>query len=297
MINFQKLRYFCAMVEEGGIHKAARLLGLSQPPLSMALRELEEEVGCQLIFRSGRSWVVTDAGQRLYEEGKAILARMDGLGTRVARPSGEATGIVRAGFSTSCVSMFQKILPVMAAENPGISCHALFSDSERLARYVQQRLIDLAVLYLPLLGDDFEIQPLNPQRLLAVFSPLLPKPPRGEISLADVCKWPLLLPRRWQGGGIFEIFSRACQRLGLKAHIICQSQDSYLLRDLLESIPAVAITPQCEAENMKIHEERLIAELAEPLIPAIVHLKNTWLSNQAKQTAELIQKCFGTAGA
>lgn len=281
------------MVEEGGIHKAARLLGLSQPPLSMALRDLEEELGCQLIFRSGRSWVVTEAGERLYEEGKSILSRMSDLGSRISQKGGISGGIVRAGFSTSCVSMFQKVLPVMASEFPGVCCHAMFSDSERLARYVRQRIIDLAIIYLPLTESCFEISPLKPQRLLAVYSPLLFPPSEEELSLKEVCSWPLLLPRRWHGGGIFEIFSKAVQSLGLEPRIICQSQDSYLLKELLTSIPAVAIIPQCETQNMPTHEERFIKELAEPLIPAIIHLKNTWLSNPARQMEDLIKNHFG----
>lgn len=293
MINLQRLQYFCAMVEEGGIHKAARRLGLSQPPLSLALKELEKDLGCQLIFRSGKNWIVTDAGARLYDEGRAILARMRGLANRVAQPAEDARGNARLGFSTSCVSMFQRILPRVAADYPLVSCQALFADSERLARLARQRMVDLAVLYLPLEGKEFDIAPLQGQRLMAVYSNLLPPPPEGEASLASICAWPLLIPRRWNGGGIYARVTRALQRAGLEPRILCGSQDSLVLLDLLQSVAAVAILPQCEADAKRGLEERYIAELAEPMIPAVVTLKNIWLSNPVRAIISMLVEDYG----
>lgn len=288
MINFQKLQYFCTMIEEGGIHKAARRLGLSQPPLSMALKELEHDLGCRLIFRQGKNWIVTEAGTRLYEEGRAILAKMRGLPNRIVQRDDEIKGNVRVGFSTSCVAMFQRLLPKVATEFPHVSCQALFSDSERLVWLVRQRLIELAVLYLPLDGTEFDITPLQPQRLVAVFSPLLPPPDEREIHLADVCQWPLMIPRRWNGGGIYNIISHALQLHGLEPRIICFSQDSFVLLEMLENLPAVAIIPHCETEGKKGLAQGYIFELADPLTPAIVTLKDIWLSRPARKMTELL---------
>lgn len=292
MINFQKLQYFCTMVEEGGIHKAARRLGLSQPPLSMALKELENDLGCRLIFRQGKNWIVTEAGTRLYEEGRAILAKMRGLANRIVQRDDEIQGNVRVGFSTSCVAMFQRLLPKVAREFPHVSCQARFSDSERLAGLVRQRMIELAVLYLPLEGKEFNITPLQPQRLEAVFSPLLPHPPASEMHLAEVCRWPLMIPRRWNGGGIYSILSRALQLHGLEPRIICFSQNSYVLLELLERLPAVAIIPQCETEGKRRLAQSYIYELADPLTPAIVTLKDIWLSRPARKMTELLAEDY-----
>lgn len=294
MINFQRLRYFCAMVEAGGIHKAARGLGLSQPPLSLALRELEAEVGCQLVFRSGRNWIVTEAGQRLYEEGRAILAQTNSLAERIAKAAHEIKGEVRAGFSTSCVSVFQTALGRVAASYPGVSCHAMFTDSERLAAEVRHRNVDFAVLYLPLDGHDFNILPLRPQKLVAAYSPLLPKPPDRVMGLAEICENPLLLPTRWKGGGIYTIFAEAAQSLGLKPRIICHTQSTYILRDFLESVPAVSILPQWADHSGDTHrmESREVRELSRLLTPAIVTLKNTFLPIAAHQLILLILEDF-----
>ncbi|MDE5879656.1 MAG: LysR family transcriptional regulator substrate-binding protein, partial [Desulfovibrio sp.] len=175
---------------------------------------------------------------------------------------------------------------------PHVSCQARFSDSERLAGLVRQRQIELAVLYLPLEGKEFDITPLRPQRLEAVFSPLLPPPPASEMHLADVCQWPLMIPRRWNGGGIYSILSRALQLYGLEPRIICFSQNSYVLLELLERLAAVAIIPQSETEGKRRLAQSYIYEMADPLTPAIVTLKDIWLSRPARKMTELLAEDY-----
>ena len=67
-MRLQSIEQFIAVVDAGSIRGAARLIGMSQPALTRALQQLEEELGVQLILRSGRGVVVTPAGS-------AFLAR------------------------------------------------------------------------------------------------------------------------------------------------------------------------------------------------------------------------------
>lgn len=294
MPNFQKLHYFCVMVEEGGIHKAALRLGLSQPPLSIALRELEKELGTSLVFRSGHNWIVTDAGRRLYEKGRNILAMTDSLAETVALSNAPPHGLVNCGFSTSCVSAFLRIQEHVAQKYREIRIQVKFSDSANLSRDVSQRLIEFALIYLPADGSKFDITPLPAQRLGVLLSPLLPPLPDREIALEEICGLPLLLPKRWKGGGIATIFSREIQRLGLQPHIMCQSQSTYVLRSLLQTVPAALILPECEALQAN-HTNccfRLIRELQPALVPAIITLKNTFLPNPALKLISIVEELF-----
>ncbi len=290
MLDFKRLYYYCAMVEEGGIHKAARRLGLTQPPLSLVLKEIEDELDCALVFRNGRNFIVTEAGKRLYEEGRRILAQVEGLPLSVRRSSAEIRGEVRAGFSTSCAPVFERVLTKVARDYPDITCHVLFTDSERLQEDVRVRAIDFALLYLPVSSEDFAVTPMPAQRLVAVFSRLLPPPPPGDISLEKLCEYTLLLPRRWVGGGIYDLFARAVQNKGLEPRVLCATQATYLLRGLLEQVAAVAIMPQTEAasEHKARLPERTVTGLDFNLQPALVTLKNTYISLTARQVMALI---------
>ena len=76
-MDLKQLQYFVAIAEAGSITAAAKKLHLSQPPLSMQLKLLEEEMGTLLIERGPRSVTLTDAGRLLYRHAKQILTMAD----------------------------------------------------------------------------------------------------------------------------------------------------------------------------------------------------------------------------
>ena len=69
-MNFDKLSYFVRVVEKGGITKAAISLNMTQPPLSKAIKDLEEELESNLFIRKGKRLELTETGKYLYEKGR-----------------------------------------------------------------------------------------------------------------------------------------------------------------------------------------------------------------------------------
>ena len=75
MIELRRLRAFVTVVEEGNITRAAERLFIQQPPLTRLLQGLEDELGVKLLQRLPRGVRVTEAGDVLFEEARALLAR------------------------------------------------------------------------------------------------------------------------------------------------------------------------------------------------------------------------------
>ena len=84
------LRYFVAVAEERHVGRAATRLNMTQPPLSRAVQQLENELGVVLIERTPKGVALTDAGAVLYDEARALLEQADRLRTRVAGAGGAA---------------------------------------------------------------------------------------------------------------------------------------------------------------------------------------------------------------
>lgn len=89
-MDLRQLRYFIAIVEQGSFSKAAEVLNVAQPALSLHVRNMEVELGSSLLFRSPQGVVATEAGEILLRNARIIIdqfsiARHEIQGTRPNR--------------------------------------------------------------------------------------------------------------------------------------------------------------------------------------------------------------------
>ena len=118
-MTFDQMQYFAAVVEEGSISAAARRLHMSQPPLSLQIRNLESEYGVQLFERGARQIRLTEAGRLLYRhavhsvELRALLDE-DMRNLRSGRKGSVRIGIVSSGECQElidCIAEFHRLNP------------------------------------------------------------------------------------------------------------------------------------------------------------------------------------------
>src|SRR5699024_5011890 len=101
LVNLKQIKYFVAVAKESHFSRAAEKLHISQPPLSMSIRQLEDELSFSLFIRTNKRVRLTDAGRIFYPEALQLLRQaeeMQQLGKRVAKGS---VGQLRLVFSSS----------------------------------------------------------------------------------------------------------------------------------------------------------------------------------------------------
>jgi len=111
MLDVKPLRYFVTLAETRHFGRAAARLNLSQPPLSRQLAALEASLGVTLIERSPRSVTLTAAGERFYDDAKAILASIEQAAKNARAASVGDSGQLNIGF-TMCAAY--SVLPAYA---------------------------------------------------------------------------------------------------------------------------------------------------------------------------------------
>ena len=80
-MNLRQLRQFVTLAETGNFHRAAEMLHMAQPPLSVSIRKLEEEMGEALFEREGRGLRLNPAGQAVLHACRGVRGTMAALGT------------------------------------------------------------------------------------------------------------------------------------------------------------------------------------------------------------------------
>lgn len=170
-MDLRQLRYVVAVADAGGIRKASRQLDLAQPSLSQALRQLEGELGVQLIRRSTRGIELTEAGAEFLEYARDILARaaqaQDAMRRRAEQRSctlrvGLLGGIIAAGELTAPIlDRFSALRPDVEVQLQDLS----FSDQ---AAPLLDGEVDVAVVRAPIANHLVETVPLalDPRVLL-----------------------------------------------------------------------------------------------------------------------------------
>jgi DNA-binding transcriptional LysR family regulator len=290
-MDLKRLRYFCAIVEQGQISRAARVLHISQPPLSQRLKELEEELGAPLIIREDGQWEVTEAGKMLYEQASSILSRLDNLKRQVVDAGGQICGLISIGVSTTCESPLLDMLPRLHEEFPAVSFQITVMDSSYLEKEIQDKKLDIAILLLPLESDDYEIRHLPPGDFSVVYSPLLSAPDQAAIHLDDLLDTPLLLSRRSSGGGHYAAMMRHWQQRGQQPRVLLTSHNIQTLLRLIDvGMPAATIVPTTEvpeAMRSRCHVRPLLhAGLC--LYPVLITKKGRFMSRAARHVADAI---------
>jgi DNA-binding transcriptional LysR family regulator len=147
-MDTRQLAAFCAVVERESFSQAAKRLGVTQPAVSLQVRALEKRLGQQLLDRSGRRVVPTEAGLRLYRGAQRMLALEQQLLEDVAgEDEGALRGRLEIGASTGPGSaVLALLLCEFQQRNPELTVALSVLDTQRVIDLVVRRELELGVV-------------------------------------------------------------------------------------------------------------------------------------------------------
>jgi DNA-binding transcriptional LysR family regulator len=224
-MELRQLRYFIAVAERLSFSKAAEHLHVTVPPLSRQIRQLEEELDVQLFVRDRRHVVLTDAGQLLLREAKALVAQTSHAcdSVRLAK-KGEA-GVVKIGIGMGLGEKISHVLVEHANRFPAVevSCSAIYSIYQREALLegdidvgFLRPPVDRAELTSELLFEEGFVVHVSKDSPLAKHKLLRVKDLAGESLLVPNCKSPI---------GLYDKTIELCAKAGVPIKIIYMSTD------------------------------------------------------------------------
>src|SRR5882757_2588929 len=193
-LNLDQLRALLEVVEHGSFSAAARRLNLTQPAISLQIRELERRFGVQLIERLGKRAHATVPGRELVEAAQRILRECDHADAAMRRFREGWTGRVRVG--TTLTTMIYRLPPILRGvrlDHPGIDLVVTNAPTPNSVENIIQNRIDLGLVNLPIQKKkQLKITPLCAEVLVAIF-PVGTRDIPDEITPGYVARQNLLV--------------------------------------------------------------------------------------------------------
>jgi DNA-binding transcriptional LysR family regulator len=212
-VQLHQLKYMVSVAEEGRFTRAAARLGVAQPSVSSAISALEQELGAPLFHRARNEVVLTGAGEAFLPWARQVLADCE-AGTAAVR---DLMGLQRGRLSIGATpSLTTNLLPpVLAAfhsEHPGLELTVHEAGSQDLVRRLEEGVIDLAVVILPVNRPWIETSPLTEEELVLAVRPGHPLAERRAIPVSELDGVPLVMFK--DGYDLREATMDACRRAG-----------------------------------------------------------------------------------
>jgi len=192
MITLRQLRYLTALARNRHFGKAAEECAVTQPALSMQIRELERELGADLVERRPGEIAVTEIGLEVAQRAERILAATRDL-VDFARHRDVLSGPLKLGIiPTLAPYLLPRVLPLLQRRYPALRLDVRETQTDTLVAELIAGALDCLLLALPVEAGDVETIPLFDDRFLLAVPSAEPLPKR-RVTIADVDQRRLLL--------------------------------------------------------------------------------------------------------
>lgn len=262
-MELRQLRYFVTLAETRNFHRAAERLHMSQPPLSVAIRKLEQELGSPLFVRSGRGVTLSPAGRGALEIARATLAQADRFREAVRQGAAGERGRLRVGFVGSATfELLPRIIPAYRRSHAGVELVLEEATSVEIARKLETGDLDVGLVRLPLMeiaAIDTEV--IDRDELQAALPAASPLAKAAPVRLDALAGEPFILQSRISV--LHSATLMACHRAGFVPVVAQEAAQLSAVLALVRSGLGVALVPSRAARAVP-HGVRLV-KLAEPV--------------------------------
>jgi DNA-binding transcriptional LysR family regulator len=192
-MELRHLRYFTAAAEEENVTRAAAKLHVSQPALSRQIRDLEDELGVQLLQRSAKSVRLTEAGRVFLQEARAVLERADEA-MKAARAAGDgARGEIHVGYAPSLtIEILPRALRRFQGEFPAVRVVLHDFSTEEMLENLRNGKLHAALGVRPPKGAGLEFEEIARYWIEAAIAPGHRWARKRAVSRTEMAREPLI---------------------------------------------------------------------------------------------------------
>lgn len=245
MIELRQLRQFIAVAEDMSFHRAAERLHMAQPPLTAAIRKIEQELGVPLLERGNRITRITEAGQVFLIEARRTLAQFERTLGNTRRAARGLTESLRLTFVDSTVNaLLPGILRQFRLEHPLAEFHLQEATTAEQLIALRDDRADIGMVVLPVAPQEgLQIQPFLFDRMVLALPDHHPLAAQRQVTLRDLADQPWLLFPAHYGPGMHAAILQACAVAGFSPRIVQEARQMQTIGGLVSGGVGIALMP------------------------------------------------------
>jgi DNA-binding transcriptional LysR family regulator len=244
-MELRHLRYFITVAEELHFGRAAEKLHISQPPLSMQIRSLEEELGVTLLRRTQRHVELTQSGHAFLQEVRQILARLEQAVLTTRRASRGEIGELMVGFiSVADYNVLPAVLREFRQRFPQVNLTLRESTTDAQIRDLLGSRIDVGFVLPPIDEPALESVCIVREPLVVALPdrhPLADRP--GKLALGKLRDAPFILFPRPMAPGLYDDVVSFCRAAGFSPRVEQEAVQMQTIVSLVSAQLGVALIP------------------------------------------------------
>ena len=237
------MMYFIEIAKERGFSKAAAKLHLSQPALSKMIKQLEEELGFQLVYRASKNFMLTDYGEIFLKNARKIIEKHDDIFKEMNDISGLRKGRINIDFPSIVATLyFPRIFTGFRRKYPGIEICMFEEGSKIISERVLKGLVDIGVVMLPNTSEELTVFPLVNDESVLIVNKAHPLAEKDKITFKDLYREEFIILN--ENFKLHDLIIKECMKVGYVPNIIFKSSQFDFIMEMISLNQGISILPR-----------------------------------------------------
>ncbi len=288
-ITLRHLRIFEAVARHSSISRAAGELHLTQPAVSMQIKQLEEQIGLPLIDQIGKRLFLTEAGHELRGHAQAIAAKMGELNAAMDQFRSLDRGILRLAVVSTPNYFLPPIIAAFTGKHPGVRISLTVENREAVLSALADNRTELAITGRPPGGVDVVAERFMHNPLVVIAAQNHKLAGRNKVTAAELSEETLVI--REPGSGTRAAMERYFAELGVEYRPGCEFNTNEAIKQAVQAGLGLGIVP-AQTIELELESKRVTVLRVEgfPIIRHwyVVHRTDKRLSSAAQEFRALL---------
>ena len=231
-VTFRQLKVFEAVARQLSYTQAAKELYLTQPAVSMQIKQLEDNVGLPLLEKMGKKIFLTEAGNEMYHYARSIARELNEAGDIIELLKGVESGRLEITVATTANAFATRMLAMFKQQHAGVTISLDVTNRERLLQQLADNEKDIAIMGRPPEDADLVIEPFADNPLVVVAAPDHPLVSKQPIPLYMLQEQTFVV--REQGSGTRTAMQRFFDQHNLKVTLSMEMNENEAIKQAVQ---------------------------------------------------------------